>query len=47
MFSIIKPFLFKIDPERAHNLAINSLKLNCLPSNFFKVAIFVNVDDQS
>ena len=37
MFSIIKPFLFKIDPERAHNLAINSLKLNCLPSNFFKV----------
>ena len=37
MFSIIKPFLFKIDPEKAHNLAINSLKLNCIPNNFFKV----------
>jgi len=37
MFSIIKSFLFKIDPEKAHNLAINSLKLNCIPNNFFKV----------
>jgi len=37
MFSVIKPFLFKIDPETAHNLAINSLKLNCIPNNFFKV----------
>ena len=37
MFSIIKPLLFKIDPETAHNLAIKSLKLNCLPSTFFKI----------
>ena len=27
MFSIIRPVLFKIDPEIAHNLAIKSLKL--------------------
>ena len=37
MFSIIKPFLFKIDPETAHNLAIKSLKFNCLPATFFKI----------
>jgi len=37
MFSLIKPLLFKIDPETAHNLAIQSLKLNYLPSTFFKV----------
>ena len=37
MFSIIKPLLFKIDPEIAHNLAIKSLKLNFLPTSFFKV----------
>ena len=37
MFSLIKPFLFKINPETAHNLAIQSLKLNYLPSTFFKV----------
>ena len=37
MFPFIKPFLFRINPETAHNLAIQSLKLNYLPSAFFKV----------
>ena len=37
MFSLIKPFLFKLDPELAHNLAIKSLKLNYLPKSFFDV----------
>ena len=37
MFSILKPFIFTLDPEVAHDLAINSLKLNVLPKNLFKV----------
>ena len=37
MFSIIRPVLFKIDPEIAHNLAIKSLKFNYLPKSFFKI----------
>ena len=37
MFSILKPFIFKIDPEMAHDLAIKSLKANILPKSFFKV----------
>ena len=37
MFSIIRPLLFNLDPEKTHNLAINSLKFNCLPNSFFKV----------
>ena len=37
MFSFIKPFLFKIDPEIAHDLAIKSLKFNYLPKTFFQV----------
>ena len=37
MFSLIKPLLFKLDPEVAHNLAIKSLKLNYLPKSFFNV----------
>ncbi len=36
MFSFIRPLLFKFDPEIAHNLAIKSLKLNCLPNTFFQ-----------
>ena len=28
MFSILRPFLFKLDPEKAHDFAIKSLKLN-------------------
>jgi len=37
MFSILKPFLFNLDPETAHDLAIKSLKLNPLPSKLFNV----------
>ena len=37
MFSILKPLLFKMDPEIAHDLAIKSLKLNYLPESIFKV----------
>tara|TARA_Y100000996_G_scaffold405078_1_gene379839 strand:+ start:1639 stop:2685 length:1047 start_codon:yes stop_codon:yes gene_type:complete len=35
MFSKFRSFIFKVDPEIAHNLAINSLKFNFLP-NLFK-----------
>ena len=38
MFSLLKPFLFKIDPETAHDLAIKSLKYNFFPEDIFKVA---------
>jgi dihydroorotate dehydrogenase len=37
MFSVLKPFLFNIDPEIAHNLAIKSLKFNYLPNKMFEV----------
>ncbi len=37
MFSIFKPLIFSLDPETAHDLAINSLKLNVLPKNIFRV----------
>ena len=37
MFSILKPFLFNLDPEKAHDLAIKSLKFNVIPEKFFKV----------
>ena len=37
MFSILRPFLFNLDPETAHNFAIKSLKLNYLPSKIFEV----------
>ncbi len=37
MFSILKPFLFNLDPETAHDLAIKSLKLNLLPKKLFEV----------
>ena len=37
MFSIFKPFIFSLDPETAHDLAINSLKLNVLPKHIFQV----------
>ena len=37
MFSILRPFLFNIDPETSHNLAIKSLKFNPLPSKMFEV----------
>ena len=37
MFSILRPFLFNMDPETVHNLAIKSLKFNPLPSKMFEV----------
>ena len=37
MFSILRPFLFKLDPETTHNLAIKSLKFNYLPNKIFEV----------
>jgi len=37
MFSILRPFLFNIDPETSHDLAIKSLKFNPFPSKMFEV----------
>ena len=37
MFSYIRPYIFNIDPEAAHNLAIKSLKYNFLPESLFAV----------
>ena len=37
MFSILKPYIFSLDPEVAHDLAIRSLKLNVLPKSVFSV----------
>jgi|TARA_B110000211_G_C14067275_1_gene548243 dihydroorotate dehydrogenase len=37
MFSFIRPYVFTLDPEAAHDLAIKSLKLNFLPKSFFEV----------
>ena len=37
MFSILRPLLFKVDPEMAHDLAIKSLRFNPLPNKMFEV----------
>ena len=37
MFSILRPYIFSLDPEVAHDLAIKSLKANILPKSFFYV----------
>ena len=37
MFSILRPFLFNLNPETAHDLAIKSLKFNFIPSKVFEV----------
>ena len=37
MFSILRPFIFNLDPETAHDIAIQSLKFNPLPSKMFQV----------
>ena len=37
MFSVLRPFLYNLDPETAHDLAIKSLKYNPLPSKVFEV----------
>ena len=36
MYSFLRPFVFNIDPETAHDLAIKSLKFNLLPKSFFE-----------
>ena len=37
MFSLLRPYIFSLDPEVAHDLAIKSLKANFLPNSFFRV----------
>ena len=37
MYSILKPYIFSLDPEAAHDLAIKSLKFNFLPKSIFSV----------
>ena len=37
MFSIVRPYIFNLDPEKAHDIAIKSLKYNFLPDNLFSV----------
>ena len=37
MFSIFRPYIFSLDPEVAHDLAIKSLKFNVLPKSIFRV----------
>jgi dihydroorotate dehydrogenase len=37
MFSFLRPYIFSLDPEAAHNLAIQSLKFNFIPESFFHV----------
>tara|TARA_Y100001970_G_scaffold35584_1_gene43986 strand:+ start:1625 stop:2677 length:1053 start_codon:yes stop_codon:yes gene_type:complete len=37
MFSFLRPFIFNLDPEKAHELAIKSLKYNFLPESLFTV----------
>ena len=37
MFSFLRPYIFSLNPEVAHDLAIKSLKLNFIPETFFKV----------
>ena len=37
MFSKLRPLIFKIDPEKAHTLAIKSLKFNLIPRVFDEI----------
>ena len=37
MFSVLRPFLFNLDPETVHELPIKSLKFNPLSSKMFEV----------
>jgi len=37
MFSILRPYIFNLDPEVAHDLAIKALKFNFIPKSFFQV----------
>ena len=44
MFSKLRPLLFKIDPEKAHNLAIKSLKFNI--NDYYIVKIILNPNNE-
>ena len=35
MFSIFRPYIFSLDPEAAHDLAIKGLKFNLIPKKVF------------
>jgi|TARA_B110000259_G_scaffold101547_1_gene116933 dihydroorotate dehydrogenase len=37
MFSFLRPYIFTLDPEAAHDLAIKSLKFNFIPKSYFQV----------
>jgi dihydroorotate dehydrogenase len=37
MFSFLRPYIFTLDPEAAHDLAIKSLKFNFIPKKFFQI----------
>jgi dihydroorotate dehydrogenase len=37
MFTYLRPYIFTLDPEAAHDLAIKSLKYNFIPETFFQV----------
>ena len=37
MFSFLRPYIFGLDPEVAHDLAIKSLRFNVIPERFFQV----------
>ena len=37
MFTFLRPYIFTLDPEAAHDLAIKSLKFNFMPKFFFQV----------
>ena len=37
MFAFLRPYIFTLDPEAAHDLAIKSLRFNLMPKNFFQV----------
>jgi dihydroorotate dehydrogenase len=37
MFAFLRPYIFTLDPEAAHDLAIKSLKFNFIPKNFYQV----------
>ena len=39
MFSFIRPFIFNLDPEKAHDLAIKSLKLISYQAIYFQFKV--------
>ena len=43
MYSLIKPYIFNLDPEVAHDLAIKSLKFNFVPKSLFPPASYLEV----